>query len=284
MTARETSTNDSLVHEPSAPPKNSLASEKPHLLINQGGVDQPGGFINRVEDPRVGGAVDLPGGLINAKKCDVLPEGPRGELVEAPADDAGDYIPRAWRPAPWSHGGRPAVLTPPVREELYKLLSMGLSRRQAAAWLDIDHSTISHTIARDEEFARGVARAEELATGRPMMVLVAAARKDWRAAVALMKQKRLQSPPPPPPQTEEEKNQRMQERLADVRRELEFKLQVAAAEEEAKREGYARKRQREEAFDKAMLAKERAEREERKRRRAERQQKQGDQSPGRATR
>ncbi|MCE9529256.1 MAG: hypothetical protein K8R36_24680 [Planctomycetales bacterium] len=188
--------------------------------------------------------------------------------AEAPQEEEPTYIPRVFSPGPYSRGGRPKVLTSQVKEELCRLLSIGLSRRQAASWLDIDHSTISHIVARDEDFARSITRAEELASVQPMMVMVAAARKSWRAATWMIthNQKR------PKVLTEEEKQQALDECLADRRRNLVYQRQMTIIEEEAQEAEQERKREKEAAWDRAMLAKERAEREERRRRKAERMQ------------
>lgn len=161
-----------------------------------------------------------------------------------------------------------------MKEEICKLLSIGLSRRQAAAWLDIHHSTISHMAAKDEDFARSIARAEELAVVQPMMVM-AASRKNWRAAAWMLTHNRRQEAP----LTEEEKDQQVEERIAETRRNMEYQRRVAMMEEEAKEAERERKRAKEEAWDQAMLAKERAEREERRKRKAERMQKEGDREP-----
>jgi len=231
---------------------------------NQGGVENPGGLFNTSDDPRVGGSVEKPGGLFNTSLCDAR--------LEAPQEEEPAYIPRVFSPGPYSRGGRPKVLTPQVKEELCKLLSIGLSRRQAASWLDIDHSTISHMASRDEDFARSITRAEELASVQPMMVMAAASRKNWRAAAWMIthNQKR------PKVLTVEEKQQALDECLADRRRNLEYQRQMTIIEEEAQEAEQQRKRDKEEAWDRAMLAKERAEREERQRRKAERMQKEAE--------
>ena len=153
-----------------------------------------------------------------------------------------------------------------MKKEICKLLSIGLSRRQAASWLDIDHSTISHMAARDEDFARSITRAEELASVQPMMVMAAASRKNWRAAAWMLTHNLKRQPV----LTEEEKNQKVEERIAETRRNMEYQRRVAILEEEAKEAERERKREKEAAWDRAMLAKERAERQERRRRKAER--------------
>lgn len=196
---------------------------------------------------------------------------PGGEGTEA--GDEADYIPRVRSPGPYSRGGRPTVLTPPVKEEICKLLSIGLSRRQAAAWLAIDHSVISRLAAKDEDFALSLARAEELAHVQPMMVLAAAARKSWRAAAWMLKNRwrsRREL-------TEEEKDQQVEQNLAEKRREMEYERRLNIMQEEAKETEEERIREKEAAWDRAMEAKERAERKERRKRKAERLQKQAEQ-------
>ena len=195
---------------------------------------------------------------------------PGGEGTEA--GEEVDYIPRVRSPGPYSRGGRPTVLTPPVKEEICKLLSIGLSRRQAAAWLAIDHSVISRLAAKDEDFALSLARAEELAHVQPMMVLAAAARKSWRAAAWLLKNRSLT----PRKLTEEEKDQAVEASLASKRREMDYERRLKIMEEEAREAERERKRAKNEAWDRAMLAKERAEREERRKRKAERLQKEAE--------
>lgn len=235
---------------------------------NLGDVEKPGGLFNTSDDPRVGGSVEKPGGLFNTSLCEereALP--PDAAEEEEPA-----YIPRVFSPGPYSRGGRPKVLTPQVKEELCKLLSIGLSRRQAASWLDIDHSTISHMAARDEDFARSITRAEELASVQPMMVMAAAARKSWRAAAWMITHNGKR----PTVLTEEEKDKLVDVRVANTRREMEYQQRVKVMEEEAREAERERKRAKEEAWDRAMLAKEKAEREERRKRKAERLQKEAE--------
>ena len=109
--------------------------------------------------------------------------------------------------------GRPKVVTPQLQEQLCLLLSVGLSRRQAAAYLGIDHTTVSHTAARDGEFSADLKRAEEIAAGRPMLSIFAASQRNWRAAVWLVEHRHLNAPPPTP----EEKAERHQNELEESR-------------------------------------------------------------------
>ncbi len=114
-------------------------------------------------------------------------------------------------------GGRPAVITPTVREQICTLLSVGFSRRQAAAYVDIDQSTIHRTAKRDPEFAMQLRRAEEKALLQPMLTVISQAQKNWRAAAWLIRYKGQ----PAIELTEEEKEEQHQERLADARRRAE---------------------------------------------------------------
>ena len=112
-------------------------------------------------------------------------------------------------PAPWSRGGRPSVVTPEVREQVFKLLAVGMSRRQAGAYLDIDPTTITHAAKRDPEFAQNLKRAEELGSVRPLMTLMAVSRRNWRAAAWLVRHRKEV----PEKLTPEEEEERHQERL-----------------------------------------------------------------------
>ncbi|MFN0017290.1 MAG: hypothetical protein ACKVP0_03460 [Pirellulaceae bacterium] len=135
-----------------------------------------------------------------------------GQAGSLPHEEAEELLQRLAAPVPWNRGGRPTVLTPEIREQICKLISVGLSRRQVGAYLNIDPTTITHAAARDEEFARELQRADELVAVPAMISLVAASRKNWRAALTLLNRKKN-----PATLTPEEKQQRHQERLEQVR-------------------------------------------------------------------
>ena len=82
--------------------------------------------------------------------------------------------------------GRPPVMDDEVKSKVCLLLSIGLSRRQAASYLDVVHSTIANAMQRDPEFAAGVQRAEEVGAARPLVAIVTASQKHWRAAAWLL--------------------------------------------------------------------------------------------------
>jgi hypothetical protein len=115
--------------------------------------------------------------------------------------------------------GRPKVLTPEMIEKLYMLLSVGFSRRQAAAYLGISPGTICTAAGKNPEFAAELRRAEELTALQSEMTLMAAARQNWRAAAWYLSFKAKN----PPSLSEEEKEERHQVRLADERRDAELR-------------------------------------------------------------
>ena len=160
---------------------------------------------------------------------------------------AEEAVPGLPPPAPFKQHRGVRVLTPEVQENLCMLLSVGLSRRQAAARLDFDPSTISHAAARDEQFSAWLRRTEEMAATEPMVCLIAASRKNWRAALTLMQHRRQHQPASSP----QEKEERLQERLADARRELEYTQQVAVLEEQAREAERDRQRSKERALEAA---------------------------------
>jgi hypothetical protein len=113
--------------------------------------------------------------------------------------------------------GRPRAFTPELEEKVCMLLALGFSRRQAAAYLGIDSTTITHAAARDAELAAEFSRAEQLCDLQPEMALMAEARKNWRAAAWYLQFRAKH----PRPITEAEKEEQHQARLAEDRRNAE---------------------------------------------------------------
>lgn len=118
------------------------------------------------------------------------------------------------RPAPPGKLGRPITVTPAVAEQVCMLISIGFSRRQAAAYLGLSTQAIARAMERDPDFGRELQRAQELSSLQPELTLMAEARKNWRAAAWYLTFK-AKNPPPP---SEEEKEARHQAKLADERR------------------------------------------------------------------
>ncbi len=78
--------------------------------------------------------------------------------------------------------GRPPKLNAELKSRVCFLLGLGLSRRQAALAVDVDHATITHAAQNDPDFSRALARAEEFSRMRPAIALAAAGLSNWRAA------------------------------------------------------------------------------------------------------
>lgn len=78
--------------------------------------------------------------------------------------------------------GRPPKLNSELKSRVCFLLGLGLSRRQAALAVDVDHATITHAAQGDPDFSRALARAEEFSRMRPAIALAAAGLSNWRAA------------------------------------------------------------------------------------------------------
>ena len=192
------------------------------------GAEKPREFFSESGAPIPGVGAEKPGGFFSGLPAASQPVVTAGERGTEPQDDAIVQIP----PAPWSRGGRPSVLTPEVREQIFKLLAVGMSRRQAGAYLDIDPTTITHAAKRDSEFAQNLERAEQLGLVQPLMTLMAASKRNWRAAAWLVKHRKEV----PESLTPEELEERHQERLRATRRSAELtSLQYQLHEEESEK-------------------------------------------------
>lgn len=187
---------------------------------------------------------------------------------------ADEVLPELPQIAPLIRRRGPRVLTPEVVENFCRFLSVGLSRRQAAARLDIDPTTVSKAAKEDPELAALLQRAEDVAAGDPLLCLIAASRKSWRAALSLIKHRKSSYEP----RVIVDKEADLRERLEDKRLELEYRFQTEALEDQFRDKEAARQEAKKEAAEAAwqererlMIAKERAERAERKKRRLERE-------------
>ena len=83
--------------------------------------------------------------------------------------------------------GRPFKLDDLAKGRVLGLMSHGLSFRQAAAQLGVHHVTLLNAMKRDEEFAQQVSEARLDAISQPLLTVVEASRKNWRAAAWLAK-------------------------------------------------------------------------------------------------
>jgi hypothetical protein len=101
-------------------------------------------------------------------------------VADGPPTPATDVVP----PRPLRCGRKPA-LDDIAKGRLLGLLAYGLSFRQAAAHVGIDHKTILNTIQRDPDFAAQVSEARLDAISQPLLTIIKASRTDWRAAAWL---------------------------------------------------------------------------------------------------
>ena len=222
--------------------KNVVAVGTSHELALPGdspppGAEEPRLFFSESGAPAPGALAEKPGGFFSGPPAASQPSLTARERGAEPSADAPIDIP----PAPWSRGGRPTVLTPEVREQIFKLLAVGMSRRQAGAYLDIDPTTITHAAKRDPEFAQNLQRAEQLGLVQPLMTLMAASKRNWRAAAWLVKH-RKEAPEAPTPEQREEWHQ---ERLLQTKRESEISRLRSRLTDEERAEDEARRKAKE---------------------------------------
>lgn len=79
--------------------------------------------------------------------------------------------------------GRPRVLTDGKKKEILAAISMGASRRIAAAYVGVSHQTIGAEAERDSEFSTALVRAESDSVIRHLKIIEKAGEGgDWRAS------------------------------------------------------------------------------------------------------
>ena len=126
-----------------------------------------------------GGAVGLAG--MTPVECERVV----GEVVGDVAEEVEE--PGEARSVPGVASGRVRVMTGEVRRQVCCYLQAGLSRRQAAAFVGCHHTAITKAAQRDEQFAAELEQAERISEALPLMRVVKASRKSWRAAAWLAK-------------------------------------------------------------------------------------------------
>ena len=114
-----------------------------------------------------------PAGIIRHEAAESGEQSPAVHALEIPA-----------RPL---RRGRKSALDDVAKGRLLGLMSYGLSFRQAAAQLGVHHQTLLNLMKRDEEFSQQVAEARLDAISQPLLTVVQASRKNWRAAAWLAK-------------------------------------------------------------------------------------------------
>ena len=75
------------------------------------------------------------------------------------------------------------------KERICTLISVGISRRQAAAYVGCHHATITRSARRDAEFAAALWEAEAYSEVEPLSRIVNAGKRSWRAAAWLLERK-----------------------------------------------------------------------------------------------
>ena len=162
--------------------RSTLKEGKGKAGAEEGDVD--GGAVTPVEcERRVGYVVgDVEGeqderSTLNSEQrtLNLKPETLNSEQKSAAAKGKGKKPKQAW------------VLTEEVRKQICHYLQAGLSRRQAAAFIGCHNSAITKAARRDPRFAEELEQAERISEALPMLRIVKASRKSWRAAAWLVK-------------------------------------------------------------------------------------------------
>ena len=112
---------------------------------------------------------------VEQRTLNLKPETLNSEQKSAAAKGKGKKPKQAW------------VLTEEVRKQICHYLQAGLSRRQAAAFIGCHNSAITKAARRDPRFAEELEQAERISEALPMLRIVKASRKSWRAAAWLVK-------------------------------------------------------------------------------------------------
>ena len=86
----------------------------------------------------------------------------------------------------WQQRRERTALDAAKKERICTLLSVGVSRRQAAAYVGCHHATITRSARRDAEFAAGLREAEAYSEVEPLSRIVNAGKRSWRAAAWLL--------------------------------------------------------------------------------------------------
>ena len=81
--------------------------------------------------------------------------------------------------------GRPKVFDRFAQAQFLGMITGGISQRTAALFMRIHPSTISKAIKRDKAFRKEVRQAQAAAKVRPLLSVIRASEKSWRAAVWL---------------------------------------------------------------------------------------------------
>jgi hypothetical protein len=94
------------------------------------------------------------------------------------------------KPQTKQSGRSSRVLIEEVRSTVVHYLEAGLSIRQAAAFVGCHHTTIVKAVQRDRGFAERIERAQEIGRAMPLVRIIRASRRCWRAAAWLVRHQR----------------------------------------------------------------------------------------------
>jgi hypothetical protein len=119
---------------------------------------------------------------------------PECDVDSATRRPAVDRFGEVGRPVP-SADDKPSrrssrVLTDEVRSTMVHYLEAGLSIRQAAAFVGCHHTTIVKAMQRDRLLAERIERAREIGRAMPLVRIIRASRRCWRAAAWLVRHQR----------------------------------------------------------------------------------------------
>jgi len=180
-----------------------------------------GDKISQVFHNRVGEKIDLSTALLPEELAThpSASEEVGGPAVnESPLQEAAEIEGIAPRPV---RRGRPLAIGEFQKGKLVGLMTHGLTFRQAAAMLGVDHKTLLNTMKRDPELAVEVADARLAAIARPLMKVIQESQQSWRAATWLIKYL-------------DERLARVQEETPEERDERWERRETALREEQAK--------------------------------------------------
>jgi hypothetical protein len=159
------------------------------------------------------------------KRSEKLTNPSSADPRDPPLDVFGRPLPA---PVPLGKIGRPPVMNEALAEQALLLVSVGFSRRQAAAYLGVSASTLVRWGSKSPDFTSEMRRAKEMNSLQSELTMMAAARKNWRAAAWYLTYKaKMAAALTQEEITDEEKEEQPKTELADEQRDRQLKRQRA---------------------------------------------------------